>query len=60
MSDDRQVILTYKGVEITCYRGSQWAYIKDREDLGGRSVFISVLAAKRYITKRLEVLNEQN
>lgn len=60
MSDDRELTLIYKGIEITTFRGSNYAYIKDREDLGGRSIFISVLAAKRYITKRLEVLNGQD
>ena len=55
MSDDRQVTIIYKGVEITLYRGSNYAYITGRDDLGRRSIFISVLAAKRYITKRLGV-----
>ena len=58
MSNDRLVTIIYKGVKITYYKGSNYAYIKDREDLGGREIFISILAAKRYITKRLEVLND--
>ncbi len=60
MSDDRLVKIIYKGIEITYYKGSNYAYIKDSKDLGGRTIFVSVLAAKRYITKRLEVLNEQD
>ena len=52
MNDDRLVILNYKGVEIRYYRGSNYAYIDNRPDLGLRTIFISVLAAKRYVTKR--------
>ena len=43
--NDRKFTITYKGVEITGYRGSNWAYI-------GSKIFNSVRSAKIWITKQ--------
>lgn len=44
--DCRKIKINYKGITIHSYKMSNWAYIGNRP-------FISVLSAKRHITKVL-------
>lgn len=44
----RKFIINYKGVNIECWRGSNFVYINNRP-------FMSLLSAKRWVSKRGEV-----
>lgn len=45
--DTRKVIITYKGVEIECWKGSSCVYINKRP-------FLTLLSAKMWITKNIK------
>ena len=52
---NRRKEINYKGVTITHYSGSNWAYINDCRFL--RETFESVRSAKIYITRRLKKMD---